>query len=355
MVIDGLDERRQPFGYGVCLLQPLRIEAVSEERVWTDGAVDFGHDDALRQEAAVHAHLVRLPLIDQPIDIQRGEQWNVALREVVHHVVAQAAVRHVDYSRRAYRIRLTASHSSLHVADTIDPIARPLQRGDQLFGFAHLSRNDDAGRLFFPEIVSAQKRLVFGDAAEIRLLVFGVVRVDVVELLLFPFDGGTGFVAVECLTVDRATDEGEHIAVVAASAAVQVAFDGGNGRRIRRYDCVGGIGRHRGDDGKSVVGGPLYGSPLLGRNAQSHAVYQHHVVFTDVVQLFRVEHRKADAGVVVRLGDLPQRNDLIIYKSDARGGEPNVPYHDTGCDNEQGDNPCPDFSFSFHIVVSIFS
>ena len=355
MVIDGLDERRQPFGHGVCLLQPLRIEAVAEERIGPDGSVDFGHDDALRQEAAVHAHLVRLPLVDRPVDVQRGEQRNVALREVVHHVVTHAAVRHVDYGGRAYRIGLTAPHSGLHVADAIDPIARPFQRSDQLLRLAHLTRDDDAGRLFAPQTVFAQKRIVFGDAAEIRLLVFGVVRVDVVEPLLLPFDGGVGLVAVEGLAVDRAADEGEHIAVVAASAAVQIAFDGGNGRRIRRYDCVSGIGCHCGDYGKSVVGGPLYGGPLLGRDTQSHTVYQHQVVFTDVVQLFRVEHRKADAGVVVRLGDLPQRNDLIIYKSDARGGEPNVPSHDTGCDNEQGDNPCPDFSFSFHIVVSIFS
>ena len=53
-------------------------------------------------------------------------------------------------------------------------------------------------------------------------------------------------------------------------------------------------------------------------------------------------------------GDLPQRDDLIIYKSDVRGGEPCVPHHDTGCDNEQGGNPCPDFSFSFHILLIFY-
>ena len=200
----------------------------------------------------------------------------------------------------------------------------------------------------------AQERLVLGYAAEIRLLVVGIGGVIVVELLLLPFDGCIGFFAVESLSVNRAADVGEQVTVVAASTAVEIALDCSEGYRIRRNNGVGGIGRHRGNDAQPIIGCLLYGSPLLGCNAQSHTIDEHHIVFADVVQFLRVECREANAFVVVRPGDLPQRDDLIIYKSDARGGEPCVPHHDTGCDNEQGGNPCPDFSFSFHILLIFY-
>ncbi len=49
------------------------------------------------------------------------------------------------------------------------------------------------------QTVLAQEGLVFGDAAEIRLLVFGIGRVGVVELLPLPFERGVGLFAVKVL------------------------------------------------------------------------------------------------------------------------------------------------------------
>jgi hypothetical protein len=263
-------------------------------------------------------------------------------------------VGHVDDGRGAYRIRLAASHRRLHVADAVDGVARLFQRGDQFFRLSHPPREDNARGVLFHQAVLAQEGLVFGDAAEIRLLVFGVGRVRVVELLPLPFERGVGLFAVEGLAVDGAADEGEHVAVVAASSAAEVAFDRGNGGGVGRDDIIGRIGGHRRDDGEPVVGGTLYGCALVGRDAQAHAVDQHHIVRAETVQFLRVERGEADAAVVVGFGDLAERDDLIVYQGDARGGEPDVPHRHARQDDEQGDSRPKDY-LSFHIGVSIFS
>ena len=353
VAVYGLDECFQTFGDGVCLLQSLGVEAVAEERIRAYCAVDFGHDDALRQEAAVHSRLVVLPFIDRTVDVQGSEQRNVFLREIVHHIVSHASVSHVDDGRGTYRIRLTAPHRRLHVADAVDIVARLFQRGDQVFRLSHLPCEDNARGVLFHQTVLAQEGLVFGDAAEIRLLVFWIGRVGVVELLPLPFERGVGLFAVKGLAVDVATDEGKHVAVVAAPSAAEVAFDRGNGSGVGRNDIIVRVGGHRRDDGEPVIGGTLYGCALVGRDAQAHTVDQHHIVLAETVQLLRVERGEADAAVVVGFGDLAERDDLIVYKGDARGGEPDVPHRHARQDDEQGDSRPKDY-LSFHIRCLYF-
>ena len=143
MAVYGLDKCFQTFWDGVCLLQPILVGTMSKERIRTYGSVDFRHDNALRKEAAVHSHLVVLPLIDYTVDVQWSKQRNVILRKIVHHIVAHASVCHVDYGRGAYRVRLTVLHRCLHVADTVNDVSRLFQCGDQLFRLSHLPCEDN--------------------------------------------------------------------------------------------------------------------------------------------------------------------------------------------------------------------
>ncbi len=73
IIVDGLHEGLQPFGYGVGLLQSLAVDAVPEEYEGAYGAVDFGRYDALREESATHPQFVLLPLVDQSVDVEWGE------------------------------------------------------------------------------------------------------------------------------------------------------------------------------------------------------------------------------------------------------------------------------------------
>ena len=189
----------------------------------------------------------------------------------------------------------------------------------------------------------AQKGLVFGDAAEIHFLVFRVGRIDVVKLFPLPFEWRVGLFAVEGLAVNIATDEGEHVVVVAASSTVEVAFDCGNGGGVGRNDIIVWVGGHRRDDGEPFVGGAL-----VGGDAKTHAVDKHQIVLAETVYFLHIYCGEAYASVVVRFGYLAEGDDLIVYKGDTSSGEPYVPYRHARHDKEQGYSHPKDY-LSFHI------
>ena len=96
MSVYRLNEISQSVGFGIDFLQAFRIDAVRENGVWPNGAVDFGRDDALRQETAAHAHLVSLPFLCELWHIYGRKQRNVSTFQILYHIVAHAPVRHVD-------------------------------------------------------------------------------------------------------------------------------------------------------------------------------------------------------------------------------------------------------------------
>ena len=347
VAVHRLDEPLPPFGNGMDLLQPFAVETVAEERLGPDRPVDFGHHDALRQETAVHAHLVGLPLADRPVDVERREERDVPPGQVLHDGIAQTPVRHVDHGRRTDRIGLSVPDRRLQVAEGVDHVAGLFQPGNQLGGFAHLSRYDHPRGILFQQAVPRQKGLVGLHAVEIRLFRLGIRGVGMVELFQVAHHGRLGLVRVKPLAVDRAAKAGEQVAVVLPAAAVEVALDGRQRRGVRRNDLVRRIGYHGRDDGEPPIGGPLENLPLFGRDAEPHAVHQHHVVAPQTVEVRRGELREADAAVIVGPGDLSERRGLVIYKGDACGREPAVPRHNAQYDSKQ-DYACP-YSYSmFH-------
>ena len=130
VAIHRLDEPVQSFGNGMDLLQPFAVEAVTEQHLGADRSVDLGHHYTLRQETAVHAHLVGLPFVDHPVDVQRREERNVLARQVLHNGIAQASVGHVDDGRRTDRIGLSALNRRRQVTERIDRVAGLLEPGD---------------------------------------------------------------------------------------------------------------------------------------------------------------------------------------------------------------------------------
>ena len=171
----------------------------------------------------------------------------------------------------------------------VDRVSRFLQGGDESFGFSHLSGEQDARRLAAQQALAFQECLILGNAAELQGFLFGVGGVGVEKLFQFPHHGCFGLLAVQCLSVDLPADVGQQVAVVPASAAVQIAFDGGHRDGVGRDDFIGRISGHGRDDGEAVVGGLLYLCPLFFRDAESHAVDEHGIVLADIVQFLPVK------------------------------------------------------------------
>ena len=77
----------QPLRNGLQPLQSVLILVVPEKHKRPDGPVYLRRHHALGEESPDHAHLIRLPVGNEGIDIQRREEGNVVLPEKFHSLV----------------------------------------------------------------------------------------------------------------------------------------------------------------------------------------------------------------------------------------------------------------------------
>ena len=147
--VDGIHECLQPFGDGVSLRQSVLALTNGEEYKRTNHAVDFGYDNALREETTLHALFISLPIGCHAVDIDGGEERYVLFSQVIDHVVAHASVCHVDDGGRADAVNTVGLHQCGGITSGIDYIACCFQLLDEVGGIAHHACDEDAWCAFF--------------------------------------------------------------------------------------------------------------------------------------------------------------------------------------------------------------
>ena len=75
-------------------------------------------------------------------------------------------MRHVDHRRRGYGVQLSVIQHGTGAADRIYHVAGSFEGGDKIRRIAHLSGDNDAGRVFLPQAVAPEIGVVGGNGAE---------------------------------------------------------------------------------------------------------------------------------------------------------------------------------------------
>ena len=348
--LHGFDERLEAFGHGEGVAVAVLVFILGKECCGTYGAVDLGHGDALRHEAAGHAHRVVLPILHEAIDGERCEHRHVVLPEPIDHLVAQAAVRHVDHHGGVDGVEVVEPF--LAGVDGIDVHARLLQRIDQAGGVGHLSGDDDFMGALVPEVLLLEPGLIIGHGVELEVVVAVVAAgVGVIDDVFGALHGRLRLVDEEAFAVDHLADVVEQAAIVLLAAAVEVGLDGVAHDGVEVADVVVGVCGHRGVDGHSLVGQALQLFALLLDDAQAHAVDEDHVEAFELVELVGGDFYEFDVRVVVGFVDAAKRDGLIVHEGHACGCHPfGISKKRRGQDD--CDDPNPQINLPFHSMCS---
>ncbi len=222
---------------------------MGEERIGTHRSVYLGGDDALRHEAAVHAHEVGLPLLPVAVDIEGREEGDVGLGEIAHHSVAEATVGHIDDGFGGDGVDMSVADEGVDVADGYHVVAGLFEATDEVGRVAHGSAHHYGGAVGAPAAFATGPLGVGSHAREAEVFALGMVNIEVVDHLGGGFGGRLGLRGGKALAVDVGAHVGEHIAVVGAATAREIGSEGGGvGGVDAHYIVVGagdGCGEHR--------------------------------------------------------------------------------------------------------------
>ena len=329
VVVHGLYERAEPFGHGSNVFQVVFAYIMGEKSERTQSSVDFGRNYALRKEASVHTHIVALPLLFLPVHVQWSEERHIDTLQIVYESVAQAAVCHIDDSRNIHAVGVLVLYKLLNGIDRIDHIARFLQFGNQFFRLTHRACDDDGRGIVFPKSLFLEELVVFRYGIELLILVVGAVWVGVVNQSVDAFHHLSRFGSIDYLLVDVLTHVAEQVAIVLATAVVDVCFQPIGIGSVYRTEIVVGVCNHRTHHGRSAFHSFFEFGTLFFGQAQAHCLHENHIVAVGFRQVFGGEIFDFDKRIVVGAGYLSERDGLIVHKSYPSGRQPFAPYTET--------------------------
>ena len=191
-----------------------------------------------------------------------------------------------------------------HVVDGVDVHPAAFEFGDKLGRIAHGPGHHHGRGALLEQPFGAQPVLILGHGGEGKVAAVRIAGVGMEKESVLGHARGLRFDGEESPAADFPAHVFQHVAVVAAVAAVQVGVQGRELQGVHGGDVVRGVGGHRGEHGHSPVGGLLDQCALVLRDAHAHAVDEHEVAAADFPEVVAVELAYLDELAVVGLGNL---------------------------------------------------
>ena len=306
VIRDGAGELFGPARNGFEQVQPFVVDELGVDSHRHDAAVQFGHHDALTQEAAYHTLFVGHPVVVGVVDRDRADDGNVSFLEPFDAAFAlshqHTAVGHVDDGVGAdllqqfqpfgeTRNRIDVHSAGLEVADQRVEV---LLVGVERPGHSH--QKGHFRPLFLVESVFPVISVELPDRSE------SLFVIQVEQHVAADLDRRFDRPGEEVFAVQVAPDPVEQAAVVFRTAVAEVSLYGFPLRGIEARDVIGRIGDRGGVDRNSLGFELFEHGPVVVGHPDAHAENQYGIVILQFSKLFQLDRFELHGVVIQRFG-----------------------------------------------------
>ena len=248
-----------------------------------------------------------------------------------------SAVSHVHERRELQRVGVVTQDEDTHVGDGIYIDSAAFKLRNQAGRLSHGPRDHDGRGAFLEEPLRPQPLLIFADRGENQVVIHGILHIAVEKQPGFRNARRLRLRDEHSPAAYPAPDISEHVAVICAVAAGKIGVQRRPLQGVHGGDVVRGVGGHRGEHRYSPVGSLLdHGALILG-DAHAHAVDEHEVASAYPAELVAVQLAYPYEPAVVSLGDLSERERLVVHEAHPYGRKPCRPYcADGGAGGQHG-------------------